>query len=53
MMPKKFDDCVKNGGKVRTVSGPSKEHGLKKNEYVRFCTINDKTYRGYVKMKGK
>lgn len=48
-MPKAFEDCVKNGGKVWTVSGPSKKHGLKKDEYVRYCTINGKTYRGEVK----
>ncbi len=50
-MPKEFNDCVKNGGKVTTVSGPSKDHGLKKDEYVHYCTINGKTYRGEVKKK--
>jgi len=47
-MPADFDRCVKDGGKVRTVSGPSKEHGLKEGEYVRFCSKGGKSYRGYV-----
>ena len=29
-MPKAFDDCVKNGGKVRTKN-------LKNNKYIRIC----------------
>lgn len=51
-MPKQFDDCVDKGGKVRRVSGPSKKHGLKADEYVNFCVLNGKTYRGHVKKKG-
>jgi hypothetical protein len=35
-LPKDFDACVAAGGRVRTVSG-SKAHGLKKDEYVRYC----------------
>lgn len=50
-IPKEFEDCVRRGGKVRTESGPSKKHGLKKDEYVRYCTIGGKTYRGEVKKK--
>lgn len=50
-MPKGFENCVKRGGKVRRVSGPSKKHGLEKNEYVNYCTIDGKTYRGEVKKK--
>jgi len=50
-IPKAFENCVKKGGKVRTVSGPSKEHGLKKGEYVKYCTIGGKSYRGEVKKK--
>lgn len=45
-MPRDFERCVKRGGKVRTVSGPSKKHGLGKGEYVRFCYIGGKAYRG-------
>lgn len=51
VIPKAFEDCVKRGGKVRTVSGPSKKHGLEKNEYVKYCSIDGKTYRGEVKKK--
>lgn len=48
-MPELFDKCVKNGGKVRTVTGPNKEHGLKKDEYVRYCVLNGKSHRGETK----
>ena len=50
-MPEDFDKCLRDGGKVKTVKGPSKEHGLKKGEFVKLCTLNGKTYRGYVKTK--
>jgi len=50
-MPKGFEDCVKNNGKVRRVSGPSKEHGLEAGEYVNYCIIGDKSYRGEVHKK--
>lgn len=46
-MPKAFDRCVDQGGKVRTISGPSKEHGLKDGEYVKVCFKGDRMYRGY------
>ena len=46
-MPREFDSCVKDGGKVRTVTGPGK--GLKEGEYVHYCTLKGKSYRGYVK----
>lgn len=53
-MPKDFTECVKNGGKVRRVSGPSKKHGLNSDEYVNYCTDkNGKTHRGEVKKKKK
>jgi hypothetical protein len=52
-MPPAFDKCRENGGKIRTVSGPNKDHGLKKNEYVHVCILNGETYRGYVKKKKK
>ncbi len=47
-MPKDFEECVKNGGKVRRIVGPDKEHGLKKGEYVNYCFLNGKSYRGEV-----
>lgn len=52
-MPKEFLDCIKAGGKVRTVSGPSEKHGLGKDEYVRYCTHDGKTHRGEVRKKAK
>lgn len=52
-MPKAFDRCVKGGGRVRKVSGPSKKHGLKKGEHVNFCFIGGHSFRGYVKKMKK
>ena len=52
-MPAEFDRCVRNGGKVRTASGPSKEHGLEKGEYVRYCIDSSGSHRGHVKKKQK
>ena len=52
-MPKQFDNCQKKGGKIRRVSGPNKEHGLKTGEYVNYCVLNGKSHRGYVKKKKK
>jgi len=50
-MPAAFERCVSSGGRVRTVTGPSKKHGLKAGEYVRYCTLDNKTYRGEVRRK--
>lgn len=50
-MPAEFDNCIAKGGRVRTISGPNKEHGLKAGEYVRFCTLDGKSYRGEVRRK--
>ena len=52
-MPAEFDNCVKRGGRVRTVSGPNKEHGLADGEYVHICFIGGKSYRGHVKQNVK
>ena len=52
-MPKEFTDCLSSGGKVKTVSGPSKEHGLETGEYVKFCIKDGKTHRGEVHKKKK
>lgn len=46
-MPKAFDDCVKGGGRVRTISGPNKKFGLGKNEYVKVCFNKSGMHRGY------
>lgn len=45
-MPKAFEDCVKNNGKVRTKT-------LSKGRYQRFCILDGKTYAGEVKKKQK
>lgn len=50
-MPEEFDKCIKDGGRVRRFSGPNKEHGLKKGEYVNICFKDGKAHRGEVKQK--
>jgi len=50
-MPKDFERCVKQGGRVRTVAGPSKAFGLSAGQYMHFCFLNGKSYRGEVKHK--
>lgn len=47
---KAFRKCVSGGGRVRRVSG-EKEHGLDSNEYVNYCFLDGKSYRGEVKTK--
>jgi phage I-like protein len=51
--PADFERCVRQGGRVRTISGPNKEHGLSKDEYVKYCYKDGKSYRGEVKTKSK
>lgn len=46
-MPAGFNKCVRDKGRIRTVKGPNKKHGLKAGEYVKFCYINGKSYRGH------
>ena len=48
--PAGFDSCVDRGGRVRTVSG-EEEHGLESGEYVKYCFIDKKSYRGEVHKK--
>jgi len=43
-MPVGFLKCVKNGGKVRTLSMPG-------DKYVHICILNGKKYYGEVKKK--
>jgi len=50
-MPEAFEKCERNGGRIRTVSGPAKDHGLGRNEYVRYCFLAGESYRGEVKKK--
>ena len=46
-MPKEFEDCVKNGGKVR-------KKNLKGNKYINICyDKNGNSHAGEVKMKKK
>ena len=43
-MPKAFADCVRKGGKVRTVTMPGEK-------YVHVCTIGGESHYGHVKTK--
>lgn len=52
-MPKGFEDCRANSGRIRTVSGPNKQMGLNKNQYAHICVLNGKVHRGEVKTKEK
>ena len=36
-MPEAFDKCVQGGGRVRTISGPNKQMGLRAGQYRRIC----------------
>jgi len=52
-MPAGFDKCEKEGGKMRTVSGPNKRFGLGNGEYVHICfDKKGAMHRGYTK-KGR
>lgn len=50
-MPEAFEKCRRQGGKMRTISGPNKLAGLEKNQYCHICVLNGKVYRGEVKTK--
>ena len=43
-MPRDFERCVKNGGRVRRKT-------LKDNKYINICFLNGKSYAGEVKTK--
>ena len=43
-MPQKFEECVKNGGRVRTKDLPN-------NKYMHICFKDGKSYAGEVKTK--
>ena len=45
-MPKDFDKCYKNGGKVRTIK-------IGKNKYRHLCWLNGKSYMGNIQKKKK
>ncbi len=50
-MPAAFDKAVKAGGKVRTITGPNKQFGLKAGEYMHVVFHGGKMERGEVKHK--
>ncbi len=50
-MPAAFEKCVKDGGRTRTISGPSKQFGLQAGQYVHVCFQGKKMIRGEVKTK--
>jgi len=52
-MPAAFEKCVKNGGEVRRMSGPSKRFGLKAGQYINICYSGGKTYIGEKHTKGE
>lgn len=52
-MPLAFENCRRNGGKLRTVSGPNKQFGLKEGQYIHICILDNKVFRGEVKTKQK
>jgi len=45
-MPEAFLNCVKNGGKIRTIIP-------KKGKYLRICYLKGRSYQGEVKSKKK
>lgn len=46
-MPEAFEACREAGGKIRTISGPSKQYGLPADKYIRVCvTPAGKVIRG-------
>ena len=57
-MPEDFEECVQNGGKVRTITGEGKpSFGVPKGSYRRICIDADGTVHvGHIKvqnLKGK
>lgn len=45
-MPKKFNECIRKGGRVRTKK-------LKNGKYIHICFIDGKSFDGEVKKKKK
>ncbi len=43
-MPENFENCVKNGGKIRTKT-------ISASKYMHICTLNGKTHVGEVRVK--
>ena len=52
-MPKDFERCQQQGGKMRTMSGPNKMMRLEHNQYMHICIMGGKVHRGEIKTKKK
>lgn len=52
-MPEAFEKCQRNGGRVRTISGPNEKFGLGKGEYMHVCFLKGEMHRGEVKIQKK
>lgn len=50
-MPKAFEACVASGGRVRRITGPSKQFALKGGQYRNVCFKNGKMTMGHVHSK--
>lgn len=50
-MPADFEKCVKNKGRVKRISGPNKQFGLEKGEYLNVCFLENEMFRGEVHQK--
>lgn len=48
-MPKEFEECVNNGGRVRTVKG--KKYGCERGEYRKICFFDGESYLGHIHKK--
>ena len=40
-MPESFDKCVRNGGKVRRITGPNKKYAVPAGYYRNICIDKD------------
>ena len=52
-MPEAFEACQKARGRIRTISGPSKQFGLKAGQYMHVCFQGKKMAKGEVKTEEK
>lgn len=50
-MPADFEKCQRNGGRIRTISGPSKQFNLNAEDFMRVCFLGGDMFRGEVKRK--
>ena len=47
-MPEAFEKCRENGGRVRTISGPSDQFNIPTGQYRRICILNGKIHRRHL-----